>query len=164
MTRSGFGILGELQQGGLEQPASDDYPAADRWAWFADLYADQTWGLVAAIPGFPRFAADLIASVCRATATETATVDQWQAINALALAGLEAAPSPSLNLAWTAVLDTCSDAYDHLAGETFGGLEAVLGAVEAVLHQHPEPNAAAFVDGALTAWSRQLDSSVRRSA
>ncbi|MET4614117.1 hypothetical protein ABIC28_005130 [Rhodococcus sp. PvR044] len=164
MRRAGFGILGALAQGDLEPPASDDYPAADRWSWFAGLYADQTWGLVAAIPEFPRFAADQLASVCRATAAETATVEEWQAINALALAGRAAAHSPSLALAWTAVLDTCTDAYDHLAGKTFGGSEAVLGAVEAVLHQHPEPNAAAFVDGALTAWTRQLDSSVRRSA
>lgn len=63
-----------------------------------------------------------------------------------------------------AAIDTATDAFDYLAGHDFGGLEAILGAFEAVLTQYPAPVAAAFVDGALTAWARQLDPSLRRAA
>ncbi|BCN46601.1 hypothetical protein [Prescottella equi] len=156
--------LEALAQGLAEPPASDDHSTVDRWTWFSGLYADQTWGLVAAIPGFPRIAADQIAGACRATASGTATVDQWRAIDSLAASGLAATQTRSLTLAWSAAIDTATDAFDYLAGHDFGGLEAILGAFEAVLTQYPAPVAAAFVDGALTAWARQLDPSLRRAA
>lgn len=156
--------LDALAHGLIEPPASDSHSAVDRWSWFADLYADQAWGLVAAIPGFPRMAADQIAAACRATAVGTATIEQWQAIDSLANAGLTAASTRGLTLAWSAVVDSTTDAFDHLAGHTFGGLEAVVGAFEAVLVQHPAPVAATFVDGAVTAWARQLDPTLRRAA
>lgn len=156
--------LEAFAQGLAEPPASDGHSAADRWTWFSSLYADQTWGLVAAVPGFPRMAADQIAGACVSTASGTATVEQWRALDSLATSGLAAAQTRSVTLAWTAAIDTVTDAFDHLAGHDFGGIEAILGAFEAVLAQHPAPVAASFVDRALAAWARQLDPSLRRAA
>lgn len=161
--RSPFCVLNEIAAGVIEQPASDEHSDLDRWSWFADLYAGP-WGLVVAIPGFHRIVAEQIAAACRATATGTATVEQWQAIAALASAGEAASQSHGLSLAWSAVSDTSTDAIDHLTGAGFGGLEAVLGAIGAVLHQHSEPQAAAFLDSALAAWAHQLASPDRRAA
>ena len=142
-----------LAQGVIEAPAGDDHPAADRWPWFADLYAHRTWGLVAAIDGFSRLAADQIAAACRDTATATATREQWHAIADLART---AAHSPGLDLAWSAVADTCTDALDHLAGHTFGGLEAILGALDAIGHEHETPIAMSFAHDAYTAWQHRI--------
>jgi hypothetical protein len=142
----------------IDAPAGDDHPAADRWRWFADLYGNRTWGLVSTVEGFPRMAADQIATACRDTAAQRATIEQWQAIKEVATAGRAAAPSQSVDLAWSAVLDTCGDAFDHLAGRRFGGLEAILGSIEAVLHEHDVPIARTFVNDAYSTWERQLTS------
>ncbi|GAA4490961.1 hypothetical protein GCM10023094_55000 [Rhodococcus olei] len=163
----GQSMLNALVHGLTEPPASDAYPAADRWGWFADLYTDPTWGLTAAVPEFPRIAAEQIAAACRAAADESATVEQWQAIKTLAMAGLAVDQQPrSLTSAWSVVADTCTDAIDHLDGVDFGGLEAVLGFAEAIFHRYPypDPSAAIFINGALNAWGRQLDPSVRSAA
>ena len=141
-----------IAQGVIEAPAGDDHPAADRWHWFADLYADRSWGLVAAIDGFPRLAADQIAAACRDTATDTATLEHWQAIADLASRARTAAHCPGLDLAWSAVADTCADALDHLAGRTFGGVEAILCALDAIGHEHEPSIAMSFVRDAYTAW------------
>lgn len=164
MGRSPFAILDALSQGIVEAPASDCNPAADRWAWFADLYADQTWGLVTAVPEFPRIAADQAAMACRATSTRTATIEQWSALETVSSAGLATAHTHSLKMAWTALTDTCIDARDHLMGNGFGGLEAILGALEALLHQHPETIAATFISDACAAWDRQIESRDRKAA
>ncbi len=81
-----------------------------------------------------------------------------QAIKEVATAGRATAQSQSVDLAWSAVLDTCGDAFDHLAGRRFGGLEAILGSIEAVLHEHDAPIARTFVDDAYSTWERQLTS------
>ncbi|MCD2114604.1 hypothetical protein LQ384_26225 [Rhodococcus rhodochrous] len=145
-----------IAQGIIEAPAGDDHPNADRWQWFADLYANRTWGLVAAIDGFPRLAADQIAAACRDTATDTATIEQWHAIADIARTARTAAHSPGLDIAWSAVADTCTDALDHLAGHTFGGLEAILGALDATWHEHDTPIAMSFVRDAYTAWQHRI--------
>lgn len=145
-----------LAQGIIEAPAGDDHPDADRWQWFADLYAHRTWGLVAAIDGFPRLAADQIAAACRDTATDTATPEQWQGIADIARTARTAASSPGLVIAWSAVADTCTDALDHLAGYTFGGLEAILGALDAIGHEHEPAIAMSFVRDAYTAWQHRV--------
>lgn len=147
-----------VAQGVIEAPAGDDHSAADRWRWFADLYAHRTWGLVAAIDGFPRLAADQIAAACRDTATGTATLEQWQAIADIASRARTAAHSPGLDVAWSAVADTCTDALDHLAGRTFGGLEAILGALDAIGHEHEPSSAMSFVRDAYTAWQHRVAS------
>ena len=101
---------------------------------------------------FPRLAADQIAAACRDTANDTATIEQWQAIADIARTARPAAHSPGLALAWSAVTDTCTDALDHLAGHTFGGLEAILGALDAIGHEYDIPVAMSFVRDAYTAW------------
>jgi len=143
-------------QGVIEAPAGNDHPAADRWRWFADLYAHRTWGLVAAIDGFSRLAGDQIAAACRDTATDTATFEQWQAIADLARTARTAAQSRGLDIAWSAVADTCTDALDHLAGHTFGGLEAILGTLDAIGHEHEPAIAVSFVRDAYTAWQHRM--------
>lgn len=157
-------LLDALTQGILDPPASDGHPVADRWSWFADLYADQTWGLVTAIPEFPRIAADQVAIACRATAAQTATIEQWSALETLSAAGLATAQTRSLEMAWTALAETCTDARDHLTGNDFGGLEVALSALEALLHRHPEAIAATFISAAYAAWERQLESRDRKAA
>ncbi|WP_058037146.1 hypothetical protein [Rhodococcus sp. KB6] len=157
-------LLEAYAQGLLEPPASDAHVAAHRWSWFADLYADPTWGLATAIPDFPPIAADQAANACRAMATQTATAEQWSAIETLSVAGLASAHSRALELVWTALADTCVDARDHLAGREFGGLEVILAALEAILECHPEEDAATYVHQAGTAWARQLESRDRKAA
>ncbi|WP_064444705.1 hypothetical protein [Rhodococcus sp. YH3-3] len=159
-----FALLDALAQGIVEAPASDSHLAADRWAWFADLYADRTWGLVAVIPEFPRIAADQAAMACRATAMQAATLEQWSALETLSAAGLATADTHSLRMAWNALSDTCVDARDHLAGNDFGGLETVLGALEALLHRQPETITATFISDACAAWDRQIESRDRKAA
>jgi len=149
-------LLEAIAQGVIEAPAGDDHPDAGRWHWFADLYAHRSWGLVAAIDGFPRLAADHIAAACRDTATNTATLEHWQAIANIARTARTAAHSPGLDLAWSAVADTCTDALDHLAGRTFGGLEAILGALDALGHEHETPIAMSFARAAYTAWQHRI--------
>ncbi|OFV72797.1 hypothetical protein [Rhodococcus erythropolis] len=97
-------------------------------------------------------------------ATQTATAEQWSAIETLSAAGLASAHSRALELVWTALADTCVDARDHLAGREFGGLEVILAALEAILENHPEQDAATYVHQAGTAWARQLDSRDRKAA
>lgn len=162
--RSGYDLLHAVARGAVEPPASDAFPAVDRWRWFADLYAHPAWGLVSVIPSFPQIAAGQVAAACRATAARTATPEQWGAVKVLAHAGLETTQTRALALVWSAVSDTCTDAADHLDGLDFGGLEAVLGAVEAVLHQHTDPVAAAFFDSACAAWNRRAAAPVRSVA
>ncbi|RZL21812.1 MAG: hypothetical protein EOP31_26365 [Rhodococcus sp. (in: high G+C Gram-positive bacteria)] len=156
--------LDALARGIVEAPASDCHPAADRWTWFADLYADQTWGLVTAVPEFPRIAADQAAMACRATAMQSATAEQWSALETLSAAGLATANTHSLKMAWTALTDTCIDARDHLAGNDFGGLEAILCVIEAVLCRHQESITAIFISDAYAAWDRQIESHDRKAA
>ncbi len=150
-----------LAHGVIETPAGDDHPAADRWHWLADLYSNRVWGLVATVDGFPRLAADQIAAACRDTATATATLEQWQAIAGIARTARATAPSPGLDMAWSAVADTCTDACDHLAGRTFGGLEAVLGALDAIGHEHESQVAMSFVRAAYAAWEHRIAPPVR---
>ncbi|MGU3585949.1 hypothetical protein ACLBYD_22605 [Rhodococcus sp. C26F] len=145
-----------IAQGVIEVPAGDDHPAADRWQWFADLYSHRTWGLVAAIDGFARLAAEHIAAACRDTATDTATVEQWQAIAEITRTARTTSHSPGLEIAWSAVADTCTDALDHLAGRTFSGLEAILGALDAIGHEHEPPIAVSFARDAYTAWQHRV--------
>lgn len=148
-------LLEALAHGLIDPPAGDDHPARERWQWFADLYSDRTWGLVAAVDGFPRMVADQIAAACRDTADRTATIEQWKAVKDVAITARSAAQSESLELAWSAVIDTCTDALDHLAGYTFGGLEAILGALDAIQHEHTHEAAMSLVNDAYTAWEKR---------
>lgn len=157
-------LLEVFAQGILEPPASDAHAAAHRWTWFADLYADRTWGLATAIPEFPRIAADQVAIACRAMATQTATIEQWLALEVVSTAGLATTHSHALKMVWTALADTCVDARDELAGREFGGLEVILGALEALLDRHPEEVVATYVSQAGAAWARQLESLERKAA
>jgi hypothetical protein len=143
-----------IAQGLIETPASDDHPAADRWHWFADLYSNRTWGVVSAVRGFPHMAAEQIAAACRDTAAETASIDHWHAIAELARTACISAQSQSLEIAWSAVTDTCTDALDHLGGYTFGGRETILGALDAIQREHGLQIAMSFAGDAYTAWER----------
>lgn len=152
-----FGVAADLALGEIEPPADPEYPAADRWTWIGGLYASPEWGLITLIPDLPPIAVNHISTACSAMATRTSDRQQWQAIDTLAHVGLSTAPAGSgLSLAWSAVLDTCTDAFDDLAGNEFGGSEAIVGAVAAVHRQHSNAVAARFTTNAIDAWIRQL--------
>ena len=101
--RSGYDLLHAIARGVVEPPASDAFPAVDRWRWFADLYADPACGLVSVIPSFPQIAAGQVAAACRATAARTATPEQRGAVKLLAHTGLETAQTRALALVWSAI-------------------------------------------------------------
>jgi hypothetical protein len=151
-------LFESITQGMIETPAGDDRPATDRWLWFADLYGNRAWGLVSVVEGFPRMAANQIAAECVDTSAPTATIEHWQAIAVVARTARSAARSQSLERARNAVTDTCTDTIDHLTEYTFGGLEAILGAVDAIGHEHEFHVAMSFVDNACTAWERCMAS------
>lgn len=151
-------LFESFTQGMIETPADDDRPAIDRWLWFADLYSNRTWGLASSVDGFPRRAADRIAAVCVDTAAVNATIEQWQAIADVARTARSATRSQILERVWSAVTDTCTDAIDHLTEYTFGGREAILGAVDAIRHEHEFHVAMSFVDDAYTAWKQYMAS------
>lgn len=157
-------IADAIGLGAVEPPATDLYRATERWSWIADLYDDSTWGLTTAVPGFPQTAAAQIADACRATAAATSSVAQWLSIDALAAAGLTTALTRPLALAWEAAVETATDGLDHLAGQAFGGAEAVAAAFGAVLAHHPAPIAAKFIDASLDAWSLRTLAGVRSVA
>lgn len=151
-------LLESIAQGMIEKPAGDDHPATDHWQWFADLHSNRTWGLVSAVEGFPRMAADRIAAAGLATVAATATIEQWQVNAVVARTARSAAWSQSLERAWSAVTDTCTDAIDHLTGHTIGGLEAILCAVDSIRHEHDFHVAMSFINDAYTAWEQCLAS------
>ncbi len=155
-------LFESVAQGVIEMPAGDDRPASDRWPWLADLYGNRTWGLVSVVEGFSRMAADRIAAACVDTVAASATIEHWQAIAVVARTARSAARSQILERAWSAVTDTCTDAIDHLTGYTFVGREAILGAVDAIRHEHEFHVAVFFVDDAYTAWDQRVASPAMR--
>lgn len=152
--KSLFGAAADLVIGDIETPADAEHPDADRWAWIGGLYASPEWGLVTAIPDLPPIAISQISRACTAMIDRASSPEQWEAIKELAQAGLSTSqPNGALNFAWSAVLDTCIDAFDHLAGRQFFGNEAIMGAVLAVRSQHSEAAAARFAANAIDAWT-----------
>lgn len=148
-----FGTAAELAIGDLEAPIDPEYPDADRWEWIGGLYASPEWGLVTMVPDVPTIAISRISRACRAMADQASSSEQWESIRKLAQAGFSTStPNGPLNFAWSAVLDTCVDAFDHLAGRQFVGNEAIMGAVLAVRSQHSEAVAAQFAANAIDAW------------
>lgn len=153
-TESYFGAAADLVLRDFETPADPEHPDADRWAWFGGLYASPEWGLVTVIPNLPPIAFGRISRACNAIVDRASSAEQWEAIKELAQAGLLASPpNGALNFTWSAVLDTCIDAFDHLAGREFVGNEAIMGAVLAVRIQHSEAAAARFAANAIDAWT-----------
>lgn len=152
---------------GTVELATDEHPDQDRWLWFGDLYADPEWGLRSVFPDFSPTVAGSIHTACNAMSTGTFSpaqrselAEQWRAVAALAREERDSAPTEALEIAWSAVLDTCTDAADYLAGRAFGGLEAILGVSCAVALQRSEADAASFINRAHCAWHAQLHDAV----
>lgn len=157
MTRSShLDLLKSITQGTIETPAEEDHTTADRWHSFADLHSNRTWGSVAAIERYPRMAADQITAVCQNTATETATIKQRQAIADPACVARSATQSESLEIAWSAVPDTCTAALDHLGGYAFRGIEVILSALDAIQPEHEFQSAMSFAGDAYTTWELRV--------
>ncbi|MFF0818062.1 hypothetical protein ACFYVR_23290 [Rhodococcus sp. NPDC003318] len=156
--------LEAIAWGITDPPASEDHAEVDRWAWFAGLYADRRWGLVSAIPTLPYSYTDQVAVACRLTGLGRATLTMWRRVAGLVETGIVNASSNGERLAWSAIADTVTDAYDHISGRQFSGTEAVLGVFAAVHSSCSARGAARFVATALAEWEALIDPYVRRTA
>lgn len=142
-----------LASGATAAPADDTADPKLRWMWIADLYGHPNWGLGSTVPSFSRLCADDIATVCRDTASGIATVDDWRRIDQVAHRGLDSTDDlAAASYAWLAVIDTATDAFDHLAGVAFAGVEAIADAWMAVCTAHSSERASQIVEAALLAW------------